>query len=44
MAATRATETTPEHILERVNQNRTLMASARQQSRETSTTAALTSH
>ena len=40
MAATRATETTPEHI-ERVNQNRTRMASARQQSRETLTTAAL---
>ena len=40
MAASRATETTPEHI-ERVNQNRTRMASARQQSRETVTTAAL---
>ena len=40
MAATRATETIPEHI-ERVNQNRTRMASARQQSRETLTTAAL---
>jgi hypothetical protein len=39
-AATRATETTPEHI-ERVNQNRTRMTSARQQSRETLTTAAL---
>ena len=36
----RATETTPEHI-ERVNQNRTRMTSARQQSRETLTTAAL---
>jgi len=39
-AATRATETTPEHI-ERVNQNRTRMTSARQQMRETLTTAAL---
>jgi hypothetical protein len=41
MAATRATETTPEHI-ERVNQSRTLMASSRQQLRETSLTLALT--
>ena len=40
MAATHATETTPEHI-ERVNQNRTHMASARQQSCKTLTIAAL---
>jgi hypothetical protein len=41
MAATRATETTPEYI-ERVNQNRICTASSRQQLRETSLTLALT--
>ena len=41
MATTRATETTPEHI-ERVRQSRIHMASARQESRESLMTAALT--